>query len=640
MRVRHLPGSVLAWALLVGAAGTLTGQLSPEQILNRRRLSDLQASPDGARLAFTVFEAPSGTNRSRHIHVLSVASRAVRQLTNSAKSEWAPRWRRDGTQLAFLSDRIERAQLWLLAMDGGEALQVTSGKNGVQEFEWSPDGAQIAFLAAAPPTDEEEKRESAKDDARVIDHDDKPSMLWVLNVASKKVRPITRSPWRISDFHWMPSGDRFLVVATDHPERDQFTDRLFTVGANDTTLSLFATPGGPFSQARPSPDGKWVAYVVARGDGPIPHDLFVESADGAGSRRNLTATSFDRPVESFEWRADGTLIVLYQDGYRGRLGVVTTTGLAQPINSTEANVSGFASLPNGQVGVVAERADSPVEVWLGALSGSLSPVTAFNAQVKGLALVEPELIRYRSFDGTVIEGALLKPVIFSRGNPVPLVVNVHGGPTGAWTDGIDDLGQLLVARGFAVFEPNIRGSTGYGWKNLISNRGDWGGGDFRDLMIGVDTLVGRGVADPDRLGIIGWSYGGYMASWAITQTTRFKGAMTGAGMSDLATEYGTEAGPAYDEWFYGLPYEKPQGFAKSSPLTYITKARTPTLILQGEADVTDPISQSQMLYRALKRYNVPTEFVVYPREGHGLQEEKHLLDRLRRTVAWIEKYLK
>jgi dipeptidyl aminopeptidase/acylaminoacyl peptidase len=172
------------------------------------------------------------------------------------------------------------------------------------------------------------------------------------------------------------------------------------------------------------------------------------------------------------------------------------------------------------------------------------------------------------------------------------------------------------------------------------NRADWGGGDFKDLMAGVDFLIARGIADPDRLGIAGWSYGGYMASWAITQTNRFKAAITGAGLSDLASEFGTEDGSSYDEWFFGTPYEKPQGFVNSSPITFVKHARTPTLILQGEADVTDPIGQSQQLYRGLKRYGVETEFVLYPREGHGFREEKHQLDVLNRIVNWFEAHLK
>jgi dipeptidyl aminopeptidase/acylaminoacyl peptidase len=223
---------------------------------------------------------------------------------------------------------------------------------------------------------------------------------------------------------------------------------------------------------------------------------------------------------------------------------------------------------------------------------------------------------------------------------LPLVVLIHGGPTGRWSDRFEPWGQLLVSRGYAVFYPNIRGSTGYGFKFLEANRADWGGGDYKDVMAGVDALVARGVADPGRLGIGGWSYGGYMSEWAITQTDRFKAAVVGAGLSDLASEFGTEQGPSYDEWFYGLPYERLEGFIKSSPVTYIKNAKTPTLILQGTEDTTDPQGQSDQLYRPLKRYGVEVEYVLYPREGHGLREEKHLLDRLNRIIAWYDKYLK
>jgi len=190
-----------------------------------------------------------------------------------------------------------------------------------------------------------------------------------------------------------------------------------------------------------------------------------------------------------------------------------------------------------------------------------------------------------------------------------------------------------------VFQPNIRGSVGYGQKFLASNKGDWGGADYKDVMAGVDDLVRRNIADPNRLGIAGWSYGGYMAEWAITQTDRFKVAVCGAGMADLATEFGTEARSQGDEWYFGTPYENLAGFQHSSPIVYIKNAKTPTLILQGEADTTDPISQSQMLYHGLRRYNVPVVFVVYPREPHGLREQKHIIDRYRRSVEFVEKYL-
>ena len=235
---------------------------------------------------------------------------------------------------------------------------------------------------------------------------------------------------------------------------------------------------------------------------------------------------------------------------------------------------------------------------------------------------------------------MIKPKGFISGTPMPLIVLVHGGPTGAWSDSIESWGQLLTQRGFAIFYPNIRGSTGYGQKFIEMNRADWGGADFRDVMAGVDYLVAQKIADPARLGIGGWSYGGYMAEWAITQTNRFKAAVSGAGMANLASEFGTEAGSSGDQWFFGVPYENLDTFMKSSPVKYLKNARTPTLILQGEADRTDPLGQSQELYRGLKYYGVEAELVLYPREGHGLAEEKHLIDRLTRIVAWYEKHLK
>ena len=257
-------------------------------------------------------------------------------------------------------------------------------------------------------------------------------------------------------------------------------------------------------------------------------------------------------------------------------------------------------------------------------------------------------MKYKSADGTEIEAALLVPPVASgfsqtgsgSSRTLPTVILVHGGPTGRWSDTFEPWGQLLVARGYAVLYPNVRGSTGYGQRFVEMNRGDWGGGDFKDVMAGADWLVARGIADPNRLGIGGWSYGGYMAAWAVTQTTRFKAAVSGAPVIDMASEFGTENGSAYDEWFYGTPYEKLDGFIKSSPMTFVKNVKTPTLLLQGEDDTTDPIGQSQQFYRGLKRYGVESDLVLYPREPHGLREEKHLIDRLTRILAWYDTYLK
>ena len=475
----------------------------------------------------------------------------------------------------------------------------------------------------------------------MVDQDDKPARLWLFDIESKKTRQLTSGRWEISEAQWPTQGDHLVVSATDHPESDQNTHRIFSIAAADGQMKEIAAPRGPFGAIRLSPDGKSLTYLAARVDGPSPHDLYLQPIEG-GPPRNLTGSSLDRPVSSAIWLANRTLLAVAQTGCKGQFYVMGTNGedhLAAPleVHPTQALDS------NGDlIAFVGENAVQAPELWLSPFGAGTPPekVTHFNDSWNQIPLIKPEVVRYKSFDGTEIEALLLKPRGYVEGTKVATVVLVHGGPTGVWSDSFEPWGQLLAARGYAVFYPNIRGSIGYGHRFLEMNRGDWGGGDFKDVMAGVDYLVGRGVADPNRLGIGGWSYGGYMAAWAITQTQRFKAAVSGAGMSDLATEFGTEDGPAYDEWFYGLPYEKPEGFAKSSPITYIKKARTPTLILHGESDRTDPIGQSQMLYRALKRYGVESEFVVYPREPHGLQEEKHLIDRLNRIVRWFDSHLK
>jgi dipeptidyl aminopeptidase/acylaminoacyl peptidase len=326
-----------------------------------------------------------------------------------------------------------------------------------------------------------------------------------------------------------------------------------------------------------------------------------------------------------------------QRGFKSTLAIIDRAGKAA-FDHLDVNPSAYARAKSGTVAFVGETATTAQELFLQTSGSKPRAVTTFNQQWASLPVIAPEFITYKSFDGIDIEAAVLRPP--SAADRQPLIVLIHGGPTGRWADSFEPWGQLLVQRGYAVIYPNVRGSTGYGQKFVEMNRGDWGGGDFKDVMAAVDAMIARGIADPNRLGIGGWSYGGYMAAWAVTQTTRFKAAVSGAPVIDLASEFGTENGSQYDEWFYGTPYEKLDGFIKSSPITFVKNVKTPTLLLQGEADTTDPIGQSQQFYRGLKRYNVASDFVVYPREPHGLREEKHLIDRLNRVVAWFDQYVK
>jgi dipeptidyl aminopeptidase/acylaminoacyl peptidase len=611
--------------------------LTPELTLTLRRPTDLRFSPDGSRLAFVVDEPPSGATRARHIWMLDVASGTVRQFTSSAKGESSPRWSPDGSLLAFTSGRDNTNRLYLIAADGGEARALTKGKWSVGSFAWSPDGRQIAFLASDTTTAADEAKREKKDDARVVDRDDRHTRLWVVDAKTGAARAVTDARWDVGEFVWTKGGDGVVASATDRPESDEITSRIMAIALADGSMKQLAAPRGFFGGLRLSPDGATAYYVGCRVDGPQPQDLMALPLSG-GPARNLTATSVDRPINGIAWRPDGSMVALVQVGFRNQL--LALSGDRADSIPTQPSVTTFDLSSTGRLAFVGQSATEPAELYLTDQGGTPVRVTRFNRGWEKVVLGHVERFRYRSFDGLSIEGALLTPASYDGHSRLPLVTLVHGGPTGAWSDAIEAWGQLLATHGYAVFYPNPRGSTGYGQRFMEANRADWGGGDYKDVMAGVDALVARGVADPDRLGIGGWSYGGYMAEWAITQTHRFKAAVSGAGMANLMSEFGTENGSAYDEWFWGLPWEHPEGFLKSSPVTYLKNARTPTLILQGEQDTTDPLGQSQELYRGLKRYGVESDLVVYPREPHGLREELHLLDRLRRIVDWYERYLK
>jgi dipeptidyl aminopeptidase/acylaminoacyl peptidase len=645
MRNLHLRRAALGVAICVAAICGAQEKppekksLSPEAFLELRSLQDPQFSPDGTRIAYVVTEPWTGEKRTRHIWLYDLRTHSTRQITYSAKSESSPRWSPDGKKLAFLSDRGTEQQIYFLRMEGGEAIALTKGNAGVVSFAWSPDGQTIALLAPDPKTEAQEKREKDKDDAKVIDKDQKPARLRLLDLKKLEERALTPAGWRIEELQWLPSGQRLLVRATNQPSSDEYTDRIYSVSAKDgKTEELFA-PHGPFNSLRVSPDGKLASFIGCRQDGPSPHDLMLVRLDGGGER-NLTGASLDRQILDFRWLKDGSIIALYAEGFHNLFVKYTADGERKEFPSMPVNAGQLSVAASEDVAFLGENATTMQELWFLDNKGAAQQASHHNDDWKAYPVVAPEFYKYKSFDGQEIEAALLRPEGYDKRVKLPTVVLVHGGPTGKWNDSIDIWGQLLAAKGYVVLYPNIRGSIGYGQKFMEMNRADWGGGDFKDVMAGVDDLVAKGIADPDRLGIAGWSYGGYMAGWAVTQTTRFKAAVAGAGMANLISEFGTEDAPAYDEWFWGLPYERPEGFLNSSPFLFVKNAKTPTLILQGDADVVDPLGQSQELYRGLKHYGVETELVVFPREPHGFQEAKHRVDMQRRILEWFDKHLK
>ncbi len=614
-------------------------EITAETLLKMRDISDPQFSPDGTKVAFVVAEPRTSEHRKQHIWIYDEASNTARQITYSEKSEHWPRWSPDGKSLAFLSNREgDDQRIYVLRMAAGEGVALTKPKVNASALEWSPDGKAIAYLAEDPKTEAEEKKEKEKQDEKVVEKEDHQPRLRLIQVATREEKTLTPATWKVEEVKWMPDGQRLVVKATEQPWSDRLTDKLYLVTVAGGAVTTLYAPAGPFEGLRIAQIGEAISFIGSRDAGPIPHDVLVVSAHGSAPK-NLTGASLDRAVLDHEW-AGSPVVVLYEEGFRTRFTTFAGDGERKDQPEAPVTTGEFALSKNGELAYAGQSWTKMPELWIRDAKGEDRQVTHVNEWAKDLPLRAAETYKYKSFDGMEMEGAVLKPANYDGKSKLPMITLVHGGPTGAWHDGIEPWGQLLAAKGFVVFYPNPRGSTGYGEKFLELNRADWGGGDFKDIEAGIDDLIAKGIADPDRLGIGGWSYGGYMAEWAVTQTQRFKAAVAGAGMSNLISEYGTESGPEYDEWFWGVPYEKPEGFLNSSPFLFVKNARTPTLILQGEKDPIDPIGQSQELYRGLKRYGVETELVVYPREPHGLQEGPHRANMETRMVEWFEKHVK
>jgi dipeptidyl aminopeptidase/acylaminoacyl peptidase len=612
--------------------------LTPEQVLTLRRISGLRFSPSGKRLALVVSVPPKKVLSTRHVWVYDVSTDSLRQFTDSPKSEFDPRWSPRGHRLAFLSDRNGPPSLYVMRVDGGEARPLLKKDHKVSRFAWSPDGTRIAYIGPDPETKAEKKKKEEKKDAFVVDQDNHLPRLWIVDVKSGAVRAISPKRWRVSEAEWLPSGDALIISATPRPQEDYPTNRIYRVDAASGKMKEISAPRGPFGHLRVSPDGKSVSYIASPAFGPAPHDLYIQPVAG-GAARDITATSVNRLIRSYHWRPDGTLTAMAQTGFEDRLYNVSTSGSATALAKLPENPMSFAVSRSGTLAFVGETAIAPPELWLRKGHDKAQRISDFNKAWATIDLSPLHIIHYKSFDGLEIQAGLYYPCGSTQGTHLPTIALIHGGPTGAWTNRLNTWAQLLAAKGYAVFTPNVRGSTGYGEKFVDRNRADWGGKDYRDVIAGVDALVARGIADANRLGITGWSYGGYMTEWAVTQTSRFKAAVAGGGMTDLLSEFGTENIPGYDSWFWGWSSEHPYRFLRHSPLLFAKNMKTPLLLIHGEKDPIDPIGQDKEFYRALKYYGAPVEFVKYPREPHGFREKNHQLDWQHRMLAWFAKYL-
>ena len=633
---------------------------SPEIQVKTRAIGTPRVSPDGRRVAYTVNEAMMTADRSEFVTQIWMATTDGRenyQITFGDKSSTNPKWSPDGTAIAFTSNRKDnKNNLYVLRLMGGEAEPLTEVKSSVGDFEWSPDGKWIAYSSTDPKTDDEDKNDKGKNDFRWVDENTKFARLYVIPVArdgagKREAKKLTNDSRHVTGFSWSPDGSRIVFnhvktpVANDWPTSD-----ISIVEIATSKVTPLAATEAAESALQYSPDGKWISAVAS----DIParwaqsYTIRVYPA-GGGAPRNFDGSHDSQPI-MVGWSADGSRIYFSESKGTGTAlyYVDVASGKITQDNYAAGVVTGVNfNKGSTMIGMVIQNSVSPPEAFV-VRPGDKTPtqVSRANEDVAKLPVAKTVMVTWKSKDGRDIEGLLTYPANYVEGTKVPLILNIHGGPAGVFQQSyIGGRGSYPIAtfasRGYAILRPNPRGSSGYGTEFRRANIKDWGFGDYDDLMTGVDKVIAMGVADPDRLGVMGWSYGGYMTSTIITKTTRFKAASAGAPVTNLMSFNGTADIPSFvPDYFGGQSWEHPEVYAKHSAMFNIKNASTPTLIQHGEADVRVPISQGYELYNALKAQGVPTRMIVLPRQPHGPNEPKMQVAAMQSNLDWFDKYLK
>jgi dipeptidyl aminopeptidase/acylaminoacyl peptidase len=633
--------------------------LSPEELADRLVPDNPELSPDGRAVLFTV--APNGKKGEHKEQTIWISrdGAPAQPFTSGTAHDSYPRWSPDGSRIVFCSDRAERGvfKLYLIAAGGGEARPLGDlQSDDLQAPRWSPDGRTVAVLRKDPETPEEKKRKKEeRDDAIVVGGDPKRARLWVVDVESGKARCLTYGTRHVWDYCWAPDGGRLAMVTTSSPEVNSTYD--------EGDLWLLPLAGGLAKLVVTFPTMPTGPLFAETSDGPViavqMNDKRADSSDSVwtvpmtgGQPRNLLAGKLGA-VERLVARPgnpSGMAVRMVERTHASVYGVDASSGALTPL--TPAALHGRGSIVGGpsfsadgtRLAVVWSDGATPEEIHVGDAGGAAAAVTKFGEAFAN-RLQPWETVQWASTDGLEIEGLLMLPAGYEPGTRVPLLVEIHGGPHWQWEDRVfldwHDWALYLASHGYAVLAPNPRGSTGYGAAFTSLLQDDVGGGEAQDLISGALAMVERGVADPERLAIGGWSWGGYLTAWTITQTDIFKAAVMGAGLSNMLSDHGQDDIPSYNLLIYpGQPYDHPDAYWNSSPVRYVKNVKTPTLILHGDEDARVHPAQGMEFYRAFKTLGIPVEFVRYPREGHGIAERAHQIDLMRRLLAWLDRWLK
>ena len=628
---------------------------SPEESMKIKSISQTDISNDGKYVAYVVREPIMEDKKSEYlsqIWVSNVDTKENIQYTFNLKSSSSPEFSPDGKMIAFLSARSGKNQIWIINTNGGEAKKLTSEKKGVNSIKWSPDGKVISFLKSDDDTEEEKKSKENKTDVILVDKNFKYSHIYSYSFAEDTVRQITKGNFSVNNYDYSPDGKKIIFSHQD--------DTNINTGFINTDISIIGSDGKNFENLiiRPGLDsnpifsgnGNKFAFISSGGkqESIGLRDVYIFDLKDREITKLYNTPNRDSNIIS--WSSDNKKIIISES--------VKTTGqlLLLPINGDnyiswsndkykEGVISSVVKSKNSEHIVLCyEKLDKPVEVYISKENNisfeKLSEINNYDFP----KLSKTEIISWKSFDGKEIEGILTYPKNYNKGSKYPVILQIHGGPAGVFSERFNGrpgiyMTEYFSEKGYVTIKPNPRGSTGYGKEFRYANYKDWGYGDYEDVVSGVDKVIEMGIGDPDKQYVMGWSYGGYLTSFIVTKTNRFKAASMGAGLPNLISMVTTTDIQDYLVAHMGAEFwEDYETYEKHSAIYQIKNTTTPTQIIHGANDLRVPFTQGQEFYRALDRLGVDTEMVVYPRTPHGPREPKFLMDVSERILTWFEKY--
>ncbi len=631
-----------------------------DQSLSMKSASGAQISPDGRYVAYVMTQTNWEENDfTQQIWIVQTATGERYQLTSGKKSSSGPQWSPDSSRLAFVSDRDGKRQIYLIAPRGGEAVQLTTEENGVGALSWAPDGSAVAFTSAGADAKAKKDRKEKYGDFEVVGGDYTMNHLWLARVPADLPADVKQLPkpealtkgdqFSVGNFSWAPDGKRIAFSASRDPDLgSQDTEQLYVIDLADRHVHKLLENGGPNSNPKWSPDGRQIAFLTAGGNAYYYYAnkrIAVIPADG-GTPRPLTGT-FDENANLIDWGPDGIYFGAAQKTNAHIFRIDPETRAIRRITGPDQFHLGAASFTKDHrtLAGVGAPPNQFAEVLLSPVD-SFTPhnLTDLGSQWKDFQLATREVIQWKSSDGAVIEGVLIKPADYDASRKYPLLVVIHGGPTGVDTplraaDRTYPV-ERFAAKGALILKPNYRGSAGYGEKFRSLNVRNLGIGDYEDVISGVDFLIEKGMVDMDRVGAMGWSQGGYISAFITCYSDRFKAVSVGAGISDWITYYvNTDIHPFTRQYLKATPWEDPEIYRKTSPITYVNRARTPTLIQHGDQDKRVPPPNAFELYQALKDRGVPAKLILYKGFGHPINKPKQQRAVMEHNYEWFSRYI-